>query len=114
MVVNKSDWRTIVKDKAAVRVAESRQRSRGTSATQRMSRVAFSIDVHPFLVRAAQLRGISISGYIRRATMARVAADLGLPARDLFRIDSAIRARGGADRDLDGERWGRWEVNDGH
>lgn len=109
-------WRDIVRDQVAVRAKEAREKSPGSSATIRLSRVHFSVDVHPYLVRAAQQRGISISGYIRRATMARVAADLGIDPIELYEKDSAITplGQGGSprhpDRDLDGEKYGRWEV----
>lgn len=110
-------WRDIIRDQVAVRAAETRAKSNaGSSADIRLSRIHFSVDVHPFLVRAAQQRGISISGYIRRATMARVAADLGIDPIQLFEMDSAIRPLGTrddrrrAERDLDGALYGRWEV----
>lgn len=107
-------WRRLVIDAVTTRAAETTQRSRGASDSNRISRVGFHPDAHIFLVRAARKRGISLSGYIRRATMAVVAMDLGLEARDLFGLDAAITPIGriGAPptRDLDGELYGRWEV----
>lgn len=109
-------WRDIIRDQVSVQAASAREKSNGDSATIRLSRIHFSVEAHPFLVRAAQQRGISISGYIRRATMARVAADLGIDPIELFKLDSAIRSLGTRDnsrlndRDLDGELYGRWEV----
>jgi len=114
-----ADWRSIIADQVAVQAAETRDRSPGSSATQRLTRVAFSLEAHPYLLRAAQLRGISLSGYVRRATMAHVALDLGLDPIDLFRVDSAIApigvggSRWHAERDLDGTLYGRWEVERG-
>lgn len=109
-----ADWRSIINDQIEVAAAEANARSRGTSQSIRLSRVGFSPDVHPYLVRAARARGITIAGYIRRAVMAHVALDLGLEARDLFELDLAIRAPDGGprlrSRDLDGELYGRWEV----
>ena len=94
-----------------------RERALRSEATWRaLADQARAVAVHPFLVRAAQLRGISISGYIRRATMARVGADLGIDPVELFQMDSAITplGKGGnprhPDRDLDGALYGRWEV----
>lgn len=109
-------WRDILRDQVAVQAESAREKSNGNSATIRLSRIHFSVEVHPFLVLAAQQRGISISGYIRRATMARVAADLGIDPTKLFLLDSAITPLGQGgnprhpDRDLDGEKYGRWEV----
>ncbi len=110
-----ADWRSIIADQAAVAAADVRQR-RTTSTTQRITRVGFSLDVHPFLLRAAQARGISLSGYVRRATMAHVALDLGLDPIELFKMDLGLAplGKGGdrwqSDKDLDGEKYGTWEV----
>jgi hypothetical protein len=110
-----ADWRTLVSDSVAARAAETRSRNRGASDTAHISRVGFSVDAHPFLVRAAKARGISISGYIRRATLAHVAADLGMDPLDLFALDAAITpiGRRGAppSRDLDGILYGDWGVD---
>ena len=111
-----ADWKSMIRDQVAVTSAEAREKSNGTSAAQRLTRVGFSLAVHPYLLRAARQRGISLSGYVRRATMAHVALDLGLDPVDLFKLDAAIApiSRGGdrwrPDRDLDGELYGRWEV----
>lgn len=109
-------WRDMIRNQVEVTTRESNDR-RDSGPPIRLSRIHFSADVHPFLVRAAQRRGISISGYIRRATMARVALDLGLDPISLFTLDSAIapigKGGGVADRDLDGEKYGRWEVSEG-
>ena len=109
-------WRDIIRDQVAAQAQETREKTRASSADIRLSRIHFAVAVHPFLVRAAQLRGISISGYIRRATMVRVGADLGIDPVELFQMDSAITplGKGGnprhPDRDLDGALYGRWEV----
>lgn len=107
-------WREIVRDQVNVKGAETRRRSAGASHTTSVSRVGFSPRVQPFLVRAAQLRGISIAGYIRRATMAFVAKDLGIDPIELFTADMAPSpyGRGGkhSDRDLDGTRYGTWKA----
>lgn len=109
-----ADWRTLVKDAAAAKAGETRTRNRGASDTANISRVGMGTQAHVFLVQAAKARGISISGYIRRATLAHVAMDLGMEATDLFALDLAITpiGRRGSlpDRDLDGEMYGRWEV----
>lgn len=108
-------WRDIVRDAVAARAAEARKRSRGASQTAHISRVGFSVEAHPFLVRAAHLRGMSISGYIRRATMTLVAKDLGIDPKEIFAVDTPLTPPGKAGRwhstrDLDGELFGRWEV----
>jgi len=111
-----ASWRDVIRDQVAVQAANTREKSNGSSATIRLSRAHFSVEAHPFLVQAAQRRGISISGYVRRATMARVAADLGIDPIELFKLDSAITPLGQGgnprhpDRDLDGALYGRWEV----
>lgn len=112
-----ADWRSTLKDQVAA--TASAAEGKGISSVYRISRVAFSVDAHPFLRRAAEKRGISLSGYIRRATMAFVARDLGLPARDLFELDAAPVPfdqtrrnwpRGHVPKDLDGEMYGTWET----
>jgi hypothetical protein len=107
-------WRDRITSEVAAKAAESAKNSPGTSASQRMSRVAFSVPAHQLLVRAASARGISLSGYARRSTMAMVALDLGLDPRAVFELDAAIAPLGkggvGLTRDLDGELWGSWEV----
>lgn len=110
-------WRDIAKDGVAAKVAESEAKNRNGAIYAHVSRVGYSPDVHRFLVDAAKARGISIAGYIRRATLAHVALDLGLEATDLFQLDNSISPLGvggpGRSRgilDLDGELWGRWEV----
>ena len=78
--------------------------------------VQFGADLRPFLTEAARRRGISLSGYMRRAAFAFVAADLGADPRDLFAMDLPLKygpAPDDTDRDIDGERFGRWEVG-GH
>lgn len=107
-------WKEILSDAVEVRAAKTRAHTKGASDSLRISRVGLSIAAHQELVRAARLRGISISGYIRRATMALVAMDLGLEPRELFEKDIAIapigRRGATASKDLDGELYGRWEV----
>lgn len=108
-----ADWRSMIKDQVAVKAADTRERNRGASQTANISRVGFSANVQPHLVRAAKRRGISISGYIRRATMAVVAMDLGFKATDLFDSDvmiTPVGRNGAPSKDLDGTLYGRWEV----
>lgn len=108
-----ADWRSVIMDQVAVRAAGVRERNPGASDVAHISRVGFSVDAHRFLIQAARRRGISISGYIRRATLAVVAMDLGLEATDLFELDVAIAPvgrRGKPSRDLDGQLYGYWEV----
>jgi len=108
-----ASWRDMVKDQVAVKAAETREKHNGASQTANISRVGFSVNVHPHLVRAAKRRGISISGYIRRATLAVVAMDLGFKATDLFDSDTLVTppgGRGAPSKDLDGTLYGRWEV----
>lgn len=109
----RASWRQVIADQVYVRAKEAQRKSRGAGHRVSMNRIAFSRDVQPYLVKAANQRGISLSGYIRRATMAHVALDLGMEATDLFEIDLQINAGDGPNkltRDLDGERFGRWEV----
>jgi hypothetical protein len=107
----------VVRDAVAARAAETASRHRAASQYAHVSRVGLSVAAHSFLVEAARKRGISISGYIRRATLALVAMDLGLEATDLFEKDIAITpiGRRGAppSRDIDGALYGRWEVQPG-
>lgn len=105
-------WRDMVKDAVAAKGAETATKHRGASGTANISRVGFSRLAHPFLVRAARKRGISISGYIRRATMAVVAVDLGIDPRKIFEVDTGITPLGrigsAPSKDLDGELYGPW------
>lgn len=107
-------WRQVVNDAVATKAAESASRNRAASNKIRISRVGFLPIVHPFLVKAAQKRGISLAGYIRRATLALIAMDLGLNLRDLLELDAAVTPIGKngtlPTKDLDGELYGTWEV----
>lgn len=109
-----ASWQKVISDQVAAKAADARARSTGASDSVRLSRVGIGPAAHPYLVRAAQARGISLAGYIRRATMAMVAVDLGMDAVDLFAIDLPIRPIGrpgeAPSLDLDGELYGRWEV----
>jgi 2-keto-3-deoxy-6-phosphogluconate aldolase len=107
-------WRDMVRDAVAVQAAEVTERHPGASADLRISRVGLSPEAHRFIVEAARRRGISISGYIRRASLAVAAMDLGLDPKDLFALDIGIApiGRRGAppSKDLDGELYGDWAV----
>jgi hypothetical protein len=107
-------WRDLLADQARARSHDTQKRSRGASDSAHISRVGYSAAVHPYIVRAARQRGISISGYIRRASLALAAMDLGLEVVDLFGLDAAVTPIGriGAkpSKDLDGTLYGRWEV----
>ena len=109
-------WREIVADQltvAAKNRAAQQRRDHGTRPS--ISRVGISPKVMPLLVRAARLRNISLAGYIRRATMAFVAHDLGLNPVEIFEQDMAPSpyGRGGmfSDKDLDGALYGQWKVH---
>lgn len=107
-------WRQVVSDAMSVKTSETRKRSRGASNTANVSRVGFGVEAHPYIVKAARKRGISISGYIRRATAAMAALDLGIDPVEIFEKDVAITPIGriGAlpSKDLDGTLYGTWEV----
>lgn len=110
-------WKEMTLDAVNAQAAETAKTSRSGSQYAHISRVGFSPDAQRFLVEAARARGISIAGYIRRATLAHVALDLGLKATDLFQLDNSVAplgvggpGRGRGIRDLDGDLWGRWEV----
>lgn len=108
-------WRDIVRDAVAARAADARKNSNSGSQTANISRVGFSVEAHPYLVRAAKARGMSVSGYIRRATMAHVAMDLGIDPLEIFAVDTPLtppgmNGRWQSTQDLDGELFGRWEV----
>ncbi|QIG59028.1 ribbon-helix-helix DNA binding domain protein [Microbacterium phage Fransoyer] len=107
-------WRELVRDQLNVKAEERAARQRDHGRPISVSRVGFAAAVQPLLVRAAQLRGISIAGYIRRATMAFVARDLGLDPIEIFEQDMAPSpyGRGGQyrDKDLDGKLFGQWKV----
>lgn len=111
-----SSWRDVIADQVAVSAAETKGNRGGSGADIRLTHMHLSVEAHPFLVRAAQARGISISGYARRAVLAHVALDLGLEAVDLFKLDGRIAPLGSGggspltSRDLDGQMYGRWEV----
>lgn len=108
-----ADWRSMIRDQSAVNAARSREKNRAGSQYAHISRVGLAVAAHNLLVRAAKRRGISISGYIRRATLAVVAMDLGMNAVDLFEMDNGIAPpsrRGSPSKDLDGAIYGRWEV----
>ncbi len=107
-------WRQVVADAVEVRAADTARKNRGASDHANISRVGFGSEAHPYIVRAAKKRGISVSGYIRRATAAMAALDLGLDPKEIFEKDVAITPIGriGAkpSKDLDGELYGTWEV----
>lgn len=108
-------WREIVADQIAVKANEAKAtQKRDHGQRPAISRVGFAPAVMPMLIRAARERGISIAGYIRRATMAFVAKDLGIDPVELFAADMAPSpyGQGGmqSDRDLDGSRYGTWKA----
>lgn len=111
-------WREIVRDQLNVMAADSAAKGRNHGRELSISRVGFAAEVQPLLVAAARARGISIAGYIRRATMAHVAMDLGLDPIEIFEQDLAPSpfGRGGmhSDRDLDGAIFGQWKVRPAH
>lgn len=114
-MVKRGSWRDVVRDQVAVSTAEAKGH-RGRNGGTRQTYMHLSIRAHEFLVHAARRRGISLSGYVRRAVLAHVALDLGLEAVDLFKLDGKIAPIGSggghalAGRDLDGSLYGRWEV----
>ena len=105
-------WKQVVSDAVTARAAATAAKHRGASDKNRISRVGFAIAAHLLLVRAAAKRTISLSGYIRRATMAQVAKDLGIPQREAFEADAGItpigRTGSKPTKDLDGKIYGRW------
>jgi hypothetical protein len=109
-----ADWRSLVKSSVKAKAADTRKKSRGASDNFRISRVGFSTLAHPFLVEAARTRGISLSGYIRRAVLSWAAHDLGLDRIHLFSLDAGItpigRVGSAPTKDLDETIYGRWEV----
>lgn len=107
-----ADWRSNLRDSINVAATES-SKHRGASAHAHISRVGFTVKAHWYLIKAARKRHISISGYIRRATLAMVALDLEMKATDLFELDGGImpiERNGPPSKDLDGKLYGRWEI----
>lgn len=108
-----ANWRDIIAGEVAAKAEATSRRSRSHSGKQRMVRfAALSVTCYQLLVQASNRRGISVGGYVRRAVMAQVAADLKLPQRGVFELDKLIDSgRHGADRyvaDLDGDLFGTW------
>lgn len=107
-------FRQVIIDGVNARAAETATRNPGASGTANISRVGFGVEAHPYIVRAAKLRGISISGYIRRATAAMAALDLGIDPREIFEKDTKIAPIGRIGRvpskDIDGEFYGLWDI----
>ncbi len=107
-------WRDVVRDAVTTRAAEVATNNRAASDKIRISRVGFAPLVHPFVVRAARRRNISIAGYIRRATLALAAMDLGMDVEELLEKDAAVTPFGNSgarpSKDLDGARHGFWGV----
>lgn len=105
-------WKQVVSDAVTARAAQTAAKHRGASDKNRISRVGFAVAAHLLLVRAAATRAISLSGYIRRATMAQVAKDLGIPQSDAFEADAGItpigRTGSKPTKDLDGRIYGSW------
>lgn len=66
------------------------------------------LEVAPLLAKAAELRGMSVSAYLRRAGLAFVAADLGIPLEDLLRNEPATRLR------TEGPKTNRSDAGEGH
>lgn len=106
------EWHEIVRDQLANRGQEFASRKRKNAGRGLfVSRVGFSGLLRPYLVKAAERRGITVAGYIRRAVSGFIAMDLDMEVTDLFEIDAAIKPWGEpTDRDLEQKRWGRWEV----
>ena len=107
-------FRQVIMDGVAAKAAETARKNRGASDHANISRVGFGAEAHPYIVRAAKKRNISISGYIRRATAAMAALDLGIDPREIFEKDVGITPIGriGAppSKDLDGILYGLWDI----
>lgn len=107
-------WRDNVNSAVKAKGRTTSQENPGASQTFRISRVGFGVLAHPFVVRAALKRGISLSGYLRRAALAFAAHDLGLNRIDLFELDAAVAPPGRIGslptKDLDEKIYGSWEV----
>lgn len=108
-------WRDMIMDQVRAKAHETRKNTVDTGSRYRLTRIGIAIPAHSYLLQAARKRGISVSGYARRAILAHVALDLGLKATDLFELDSFVQPFAGGtpnsgERDLDGKLYGRWEV----
>lgn len=113
--VSAPDWR----ERALGRV-RSRQRSSSRSTNRKHGIYIFMDDPLKVLVdEAAFRRGISISGYVRRAMSAMIAKDLGLPFTEVCKYaalpNSYKQDRFGNRRPYsqdDGKEFGQWSIKE--
>lgn len=104
-------------ERAMERVRERQRRNRGGATFKRKHRAQIDFDT-PFklmLDEAASRRGISMGGYIRRATAAFLAHDLDVPFTEVVRYCPAPApyGKGGPQQDSTGdggEGYGEWVV----
>lgn len=103
-MTERAPWlESILADVAAL--PESAERSDVTQGT------TMAPEVHKMLVKRARERRISPASYVRRATMAMLAVDLGIPFSDLLALDPRMtRETGYAVTDPDGTAFGPWEI----
>lgn len=101
------DWRDVVKaDVESLPTAKARSAGGALQITSDMMP-----GVHRLLVKAAMDRRLSLSAYVRRATMAMIAQDLGRPLAELVTMDPRMsRETGYPIRDDDGTAFGVWEI----
>lgn len=112
-----ADWRDTIMSKVEVKARERRNSNGRIRDVRLMMSVGFGYSAA--LNRAAELRGISRVGYLRRAVAAFLAADLGVPFEELTRECPRAfpftreRAWVTGSGDDDGAGFGTWHVPGG-
>jgi hypothetical protein len=92
-------------------VAATRKRTHKPPHKDFRARIALS--AAPIVVRAAAERGMSVSAYIRRATLAFAAFDQGLDLSDILADEPATRLKSeapGMEREDGGRGHGQWVI----
>lgn len=106
---NEINWR----DAVAADVDALPERRSTTPKDSTKVTVDFRGGVYGFLLEAARSRRLSVAAYVRRATMAMVAHDIGAGVRALTRLDPRMsRENGFGVSDPEAEIFGPWEIKE--
>lgn len=94
---------------AAINALPERRTSKRPDSVK--AQTDFLLAPYGAVVLASQARKMSLAAYVRRATYAMAAHDLGLPLSDLLERDPRVtRETGFAIDDPDGVKFGHWEI----
>lgn len=102
----RSDWRDVIRADVAAMPQAKTDRIGLNHITTDFRQAAYGM-----LAGAARMRRLSLAAYVRRATLAMVAYDLGIDFRQLLEVDPRVsRETGFPVNDPDGTLFGPWAI----